>query len=242
MQELKAWSKTAEFKMHNHSFDGRITPLIMEWNEVFETIGDKLTLLVSLKESPHYNAFSDSATSYETNITLLNNYLQKLSFVQRKWIYLEPIGTSGALPSGDNLFKRIDSVFRSVMSQINTNRKLYNLVDSEVCPHLQSNLINMEKDVEHCQRSLFNFLEERRMSSPRLYFLGNDTLLSIIGSQYSISIVQPYLKDLFQGIHIISVDNSNAHIISFGSNAGEEVKLKQVSLVSDGFSFTFERS
>jgi dynein heavy chain 2, cytosolic len=51
LQELVAWAQTAEVKLTEHEQDGRQTPLIRDWKDLFLELGDKQSLLASLKES-----------------------------------------------------------------------------------------------------------------------------------------------------------------------------------------------
>jgi dynein heavy chain 2, cytosolic len=51
LQELVAWGQTAEVKLTEHEQDGRQTPLIKDWKDLFLELGDKQSLLASLKES-----------------------------------------------------------------------------------------------------------------------------------------------------------------------------------------------
>mmetsp|Transcript_28192 Transcript_28192/g.87222 ORF Transcript_28192/g.87222 Transcript_28192/m.87222 type:complete len:264 (-) Transcript_28192:3513-4304(-) len=59
LQELAVWSQTAELTLVHHEEQGRQTMLIKEWRELFLELGDKQSLLASLKESQFYRAFED---------------------------------------------------------------------------------------------------------------------------------------------------------------------------------------
>lgn len=65
LQELVAWSQTAELKLVDHEENGRRTPLIRDWSDVFLELGDKQSLLASLKESQFFKAFEDQGITYE---------------------------------------------------------------------------------------------------------------------------------------------------------------------------------
>lgn len=45
----------------------------------------------------------------------LDEFLQNLNLIQRKWVYLEPIFGRGALPKEQARFNRVDEDFRLVM-------------------------------------------------------------------------------------------------------------------------------
>lgn len=65
LQELVAWSQTAELKLVDHEENGRRTSLIRDWSDVFLELGDKQSLLASLKESQFFKAFEDQGITYE---------------------------------------------------------------------------------------------------------------------------------------------------------------------------------
>lgn len=46
----------------------RRTPLIRDWGDVFLELGDKQSLLASLKESQFFKAFEDQGITYEVHI------------------------------------------------------------------------------------------------------------------------------------------------------------------------------
>ena len=64
----------------------------------------------------------------------------------------------------------------------------------------------MLERLERCQKSLNDFLEEKRNSFPRFYFVGDEDLLAILGQANKPSVVQTHLKKLFAGIHSVNFD------------------------------------
>lgn len=56
----------------------------------------------------------------------------------------------------------------------------------------------MQLDI--CQRTLADFLEEKRSAFPRFYFIGDDDLLEILGQAKNPAIIQAHLKKLFAGL------------------------------------------
>ena len=46
---------------------------------------------------------------------------------------------------------------------------------------IRSQLANMVDQLQRCQRSLNEYLEEKRDAFPRFYFIGDDDLLEILG-------------------------------------------------------------
>ena len=86
--------------------------------------------------------------------------------------------------------------------------------------------------LERCQKSLNEFLEEKRSSFPRFYFIGDDDLLQILGQASKPAVIQTHLKKLFAGIYNVNFDQDNKHIITMNSIEGEIVPLKQKVRIS----------
>ena len=60
--------------------------------------------------------------------------------------------------------------------------------------------------LERCQKSLNEFLEQKRSSFPRFYFIGDEDLLQILGQASKPAIIQTHLKKLF-GSAFVGADN-----------------------------------
>ena len=108
LQELKAWERSAEVAILTQEESGRRLPLIKNWKDLFLEVGDKQSLLSSLKESQFFRAFLDQGYALEVKMAVIDTVLQTLNLIQRKWVYLEPIFTRGALPTEEQRFRRID--------------------------------------------------------------------------------------------------------------------------------------
>ena len=120
MQELRAWSETAEFDLleHESNATGRTTFIIQQWKDLFTELGDNQSLLQSLKESQYFAAFADQAAQFEAKLALLDNVCQNLNSIQRRWVYLEPIFGRGALPAEQPRFRRVDDEYTDIMSKV----------------------------------------------------------------------------------------------------------------------------
>ena len=70
-------------------------------------IYDKQALLVSVKTSEFFSRFEEQIAQYETKFADLDVWLTYLNLIQRKWVYLEPIFSRGALPNEQSRFKKL---------------------------------------------------------------------------------------------------------------------------------------
>jgi len=72
---------------------------------------------------------------------------------------------------------------------------------------------------------LFVFMQEKRSSFPRFYFIGDDDLLEILGQSTNPAVIQTHLKKLFAGIHSVEFDSGQSTIVAMKSLDGEVVPL-----------------
>lgn len=233
MHELRAWELSAELKFLTQEESGRAIPLIKEWKDLFLEIGDKQSLLGSLKESPFFKAFSDVGLALEAKMTALDYILHTLNAIQRKWVYLEPIFARGALPAEEARFRRVDENFKDIMHTVVKDPKLFYLADEQYFPKLSDNLRHMLDQLERCQKALTEFLEAKRSSMPRFYFIGDDDLLEILGQAKNPAVIQSHLKKLFQGIHKVKFDANHKNITAMLSSANEVVDLEKPVAVTE---------
>ena len=101
-------------------------------------------------------------------------------------------------------------------------------------PRVIDTLPQMLTQLEICQKALANFLEEKRSTFPRFYFIGDDDLLEILGQSKNAEVIQSHLKKLFLGIFNVQFGSDKRDSISAMKSAvGEVVPLKQRVEVSD---------
>lgn len=71
-----------------------------------------------------------------------------------------------------------DFLSRSIMNDVAKDNRILSIVGRA---GLKNMLTNMVDQMQRCQRSLNEYLEEKRDSFPRFYFIGDDDLLEILG-------------------------------------------------------------
>ena len=84
-------------------------------------------------------------------------------------------------------FKRIDSEFRAIMTDVAKDPKVISPTNKN---SLKTELKEMLDQLERCQKALSEFLEEKRLAFPRFYFIGDDDLLEILGQGSNPTVIQ----------------------------------------------------
>lgn len=116
LRELELWGVGAVFTLTDYEdSQGKTVMLIKDWKDIVNQVGDHRCLLQSLKDSPYYKGFEDKVSIWEKKLAELDEFLQNLNLIQRKWVYLEPIFGRGALPKDQARFTRVDEDFRLVI-------------------------------------------------------------------------------------------------------------------------------
>eukprot|EP00755_Sulcionema_specki_P016551 Sspe_Gene.10436::Locus_3490_Transcript_1_1_Confidence_1.000_Length_5354::g.10436::m.10436/K10414/DYNC2H, DNCH2; dynein heavy chain 2, cytosolic len=222
LAEIRAWAHEANFSLSKPQKCAAGTVcLVKEWKEILTQFGDKQSLLNSLKDFRYYQAFAGEASSWEQKFGALDEYLHLLMQIQRKWVYLEPIFSRGALPQEQPRFRRVDKSFTSIMKDIEGDPRVIELAKRDIGNDLKSIL----EQLDRCQKALNEFLEQKRDKFPRFYFIGDDDLLEILGQAQNPAVIQSHLKKLFSGINKVAFDEKKEHIMGMISLEGEEVPL-----------------
>ncbi|KAK2847119.1 hypothetical protein Q5P01_010118 [Channa striata] len=230
LRELDLWGAAATFNLTEYTDNsGRTLTLIKDWKDIVNQVGDNRCLLQSLKDSPYYHNFQDKVSLWEGRLADLDECLLSLNAIQRRWVYLEPIFGRGALPREEARFKRVDEDFRSIMSDIQRDNRVVCLSSRA---GIRNSLVTILDQLQRCQKSLNEFLEEKRSAFPRFYFIGDDDLLEILGQATNPTVIQSHLKKLFAGIHSVVFDEQCQHIIAMCSLEGESVPLRNLIRIS----------
>ncbi|XP_029026743.1 cytoplasmic dynein 2 heavy chain 1 isoform X2 [Betta splendens] len=230
LRELDLWGAAATFNFTEYTdSSGRTLTLIKDWKDIVNQVGDNRCLLQSLKDSPYYRSFQDKVSLWEVRLSDLDEYLLSLNAIQRRWIYLEPIFGRGALPREEARFKRVDEDFRCIMSDIQRDNRVVSL---SARAGIRNSLVTILDQLQRCQKSLNEFLEEKRSAFPRFYFIGDDDLLEILGQATNPTVIQSHLKKLFAGIHSVVFDDQCQHIVAMCSLEGEIVPLRNLIRIS----------
>uniref|UniRef100_A0A3Q1I1J7 Cytoplasmic dynein 2 heavy chain 1 n=1 Tax=Anabas testudineus TaxID=64144 RepID=A0A3Q1I1J7_ANATE len=230
LRELDLWGAAATFNLTEYTdSSGRSLTLIKDWKDIVNQVGDNRCLLQSLKDSPYYRSFQDKVSLWEVRLSDLDEYLLSLNAIQRRWVYLEPIFGRGALPREEARFKRVDEDFRSIMSDIQRDNRVVSLSSRA---GIRNSLVTILDQLQRCQKSLNEFLEEKRSAFPRFYFIGDDDLLEILGQATNPTVIQSHLKKLFAGIHSVVFDDQCQHIVAMCSLEGEIVPLRNLIRIS----------
>lgn len=131
-----------------------------------------------------YPFFKKEAHEWQRVLAMISDVYQTLAEIQRVWSYLEPlfIGSEEVkreLPEDAQRFQGIDSQVRQILHKA---WKIRNV--KAVCTQsgLLASLQDIEKEQEHCKKSLSDFLDGKRRQFPRFYFMSEADLLTLLSN------------------------------------------------------------
>ena len=107
----------------------------------------------------------------------------------------------------------------AMLSQANSTKRIVPFSSQK---GLSEKMERILQKLQSSQKALSSFLEKKRDSFSRFFFLGDDDLLEILGRPLS---VQTHLRKLFAGIAAIDIDGEN-NITAAKSLTGEVVRLQ----------------
>ncbi|CAD7969929.1 unnamed protein product, partial [Amoebophrya sp. A120] len=235
LMEITSWLELTVFEFTFHTTnDGSNfqVPLVKEWKDLLSAVSDKQALCNSLKDSRYFASFKDQTESYSEKLALLDQTLLLMNKVQRKYVYLEPIFARGALPKERERFERVNRDYKQMMKNFHQAKKVQYICQIR---GIAEQFISLQDQLDRCQKALNTYLEEKRQFFPRLYFLGDEDLLEILGQSSNPAVIQTHLKKLFMGIHSVEFEPKTKRILCMKSSLNEVVELvNPIAVLQDG--------
>jgi len=148
--------------------------------------------------------------------------------VQANFLYLEPVlraeDIRTTLPAEAREFELAAEAWTTITGRVKPDVSIVVLVRGT---DLLALLLGADQRLERIMKSLHSYLETKRESFPRFYFLSNEELLEILGESRKPERVQPHLKKCFEGIDRLVFEPGQAGPVITGllSKEGELVEI-----------------
>ncbi|XP_036594745.1 dynein heavy chain 1, axonemal [Trichosurus vulpecula] len=194
-------------------------------DEASQLLDDHIVMTQSMSFSPYKKPFEHRINTWETKLKLTQEVLEEWLNCQRSWLYLEPIFSSEdinrQLPVESKRYQTMERLWRKIMKNANENREVINVCADQ---RLLDTLRDCNKLLDLVQKGLSEYLETKRASFPRFYFLSDDELLEILSQTKDPTAVQPHLRKCFENIARL-LFQEDLKITHMYSGEGEEVEL-----------------
>ncbi|XP_008850074.1 dynein heavy chain 1, axonemal [Nannospalax galili] len=173
----------------------------------------------------HIESISKVAEVAGKEYTIEQEVLEEWLNCQRAWLYLEPIFSSEditrQLPVESKRYQTMERIWKKIMKNANENREVINVCFDQ---RLLDSLRDCNKLLDLVQKGLSEYLETKRCTFPRFYFLSDDELLEILSQTKDPTAVQPHLRKCFENIARL-LFQEDLEITHMYSAEGEEVEL-----------------
>jgi dynein heavy chain len=200
---------------------------IRSTDSIFELLEDNQVTISSMKASKFFLAFEKEIDYWEKSLFLVVEVIDVLLQVQKQWMYLENIfvGTEDIrkqLPRESAMFDIINKKWKEALERMSKEKLV---LKAALYPGILEELTEMNVQLEKVQKSLDMYLETKRQSFPRFYFLSNDDLLEILGQAKDPQSVQPHLKKCFDNLYklemLLAGVDSRRHNEAAGMYSGD---------------------
>jgi dynein heavy chain len=101
------------------------------------------------------------------------------------------------MPAEYKMFVAVDTLWRNTMKGIEEESAIQDLAEKE---NIKAQFEKSNNDLDKIQKSLSDYLEQKRLVFARFFFLANDDLLQILAQTKDPTMVQAHMDKCFEGI------------------------------------------
>ena len=174
--------------------------ILKDLDELQETLDTCLTDMNTILGSRFittYEPLKIDAENQMHQLTLFSEIFELWKEVQRNWMYLENIFQSQDIQrecqSDYIAFMKVNTFWNDKMKAVDKNNNCQRHNSSK----FKKEFIANNEKMEDIKVQLEKFLETKRNSFPRFYFLSNDELLQILAAATDILAVEKHLAKIF---------------------------------------------
>jgi dynein heavy chain len=178
--------------------------LIKLSEEVIENLeAHQLELQTMIGMGKFVEYFKDKVLHWQGTMGQVEDVLKVWTNVSRSWSALESIFLASAdirsqLPEDTKRFEGIDSEFKELMKDA---IEVPNCVEVCLVEGRQEALQSMMQRLDQCQKSLNEYLDQKKKIFPRFYFVSNVALLDMLANGTNPPKIMKYLGDCYDSLN-----------------------------------------
>ncbi|XP_051799543.1 dynein axonemal heavy chain 2 isoform X2 [Acanthochromis polyacanthus] len=181
--------------------------LLRSTDELFLIMDDSQVSLSTMKASRFVKAFEQEVDLWERQLSRVLEVTEIILDLQRHWIYLKNIfqgkDIREQLPHECKEFEDVSSVWKTIMDHLHKDP---NALRGTHQPGLPEKLSKISAKLEEILKALNVYLETKRQTFPRFYFLSNDDLVEILGQSQNPEAIQSHMKKCFDNIKSLRIE------------------------------------
>jgi len=161
------------------------TQLVKGYDDINGVLDDQIVKTQAMLGSSHIGKgkLKGETNKWVTTLNALSDLIEEMLKTQRTWMYLEPIFSSGdiatTMPYEAKLFNEVDALWKNSMKSIEEDSALIELAP-ENNVEIYGQFCESNKKLDKIQKSLSDYLEQKRLVFARFFFLANEDLLQIL--------------------------------------------------------------
>ncbi|KAK7945776.1 hypothetical protein WMY93_001504 [Mugilogobius chulae] len=230
----QTWSiMSLSYETHNSTG----MPLLKADENLIETLEDNQVQLQNILMSKYVEYFQTEVSGWQRKLMVADLVISSWMSVQRTWAHLNSIFTNSddircQLASDAERFQGIHNDLHSLMTKTIEN---CNVVEVTNYPGFLENLEALQQRLSVCEKALAEYLETKRLTFPRFYFVSASDLLEIVSKGTQPKEVTRHLLKLFDNIADLRFTDSGggkeeegvAEAIGMYSREGEYVPFSE---------------
>ncbi|KAG5833963.1 hypothetical protein ANANG_G00281520 [Anguilla anguilla] len=195
----QTWSQMT-FSYETHQITG--TPLLKSDQNLIETLEDNQVQLQSILMSKYVEYFLVQVSTWQRKLMVADLVISIWMSVQRTWAHLQSIFTNSEdirnqLAQDAVRFQGIHLDFQTLMETV---VETSNVIDVTNHSGFLEKLEALQQRLSVCEKALAEYLETKRLSFPRFYFVSATDLLEIISKGTQPTQVTRHLLKLFDNL------------------------------------------
>ncbi|XP_064629693.1 uncharacterized protein LOC135488785 isoform X2 [Lineus longissimus] len=176
---------------------------------LLEQLEDAEALLAGMLTSRYIGPMREEAASWAEKLKEVGEVLELWLEVQDLWHYLEAVFSNSAaskeLPQEAKRFARIDKGWTKMMKRAYDSRNVLQCCYGGEVPKAVV-LRHIHEELELCFKSLTTYLDSKRRSFPRFYFVSDPILLAMLSKPNDLDSIRPYLKSIFTAVSDVQLE------------------------------------
>uniref|UniRef100_G3PRS5 Dynein axonemal heavy chain 11 n=1 Tax=Gasterosteus aculeatus TaxID=69293 RepID=G3PRS5_GASAC len=205
------------------------TPLLKADENLIETLEDNQVQLQNILMSKYVEYFQAEVSGWQRKLMVADLVISSWMSVQRTWAHLNSIFTNSLdircqLANDAERFQGIHTDFQNLMTEVVQNS---NVVEVTNRTGFLENLDALQQRLSVCEKALAEYLETKRLTFPRFYFVSASDLLEIVSKGTQPKQVTRHLLKLFDNIADLRFKDSDRD--GGGEDDGEAVAIGMYS-------------
>ena len=222
----KIW---AEMEFQYKPMDGFPDLLVLYVpEELVSTLEENQVAVQNYLSSKNISFFKQTLTDWQDKLMAVDRVLNVWQEVQYRWTHLRPIFIGSEdirkqLPKQSESFENIDKRMNEFVENQQANK---NVIDTCNQPDVHKFLEMQLRELSVVEKSLYEYLETKRMAFPRFYFVSSNDLLDILSKGRNPQEIEPHFSKVYDNLVKVKWSGPNT-CTAMISREGEVVEFEE---------------